>query len=236
MKAYNIAVVEDVDREYGVTKQYLDRYAAEKGLDFRITRFSNAESFLENYRPAYDIVLMDIILSGMNGMEAAKLLRQKDPKVLLIFLTNMSDYAIRGYEVDAMGYVMKPVSYYGLAMYLTNAVRRIDTSNDVTTLVRSREGTTVLMGRDIYYIDIVDHDMVFHTAKGDITAYGSLNERESELKNAGFARCSAWALVNLRYVNAIYPDEVTVNGVNIRITRNKKKSFLEAFSGYLGRR
>lgn len=236
MRTYNIAVIEDNDREYESTESHLTRFAGEKGLEFRVARYRNAEMFLNNYRPSHDIVLMDIMLPGMNGMAAARRLREYDPNVLLIFLTNMSGYAIRGYEVNALGYVMKPATYYGLAMYLQTAVNRIDTSNDPVTYIRSRTETTVLSVREIYYIEIVDHDMVFHTVNGEIRAYGSLNEREAELKKADFARCNSYTLVNLKYLEALYPEDVTVKGKTFRITRSKKKEFLEAVSSYLGRR
>lgn len=236
MKTYSIAIIEDQEKDFQNTKICLERFAEAKGIAFRVFTFVSAERFLDNYRPVYDIVFMDIILPGMNGMDAAKRLRKYDPKVLLLFLTNMSDYAIKGYEVDAMGYVMKPVTYYSLAMHLGNAIRKIDTSSDVSIMVRTQEGIQVLSERDICYIAVDDHNLVFHTVSGKLTAYGTLSEREKELSGCGFARCSSWALVNLKYVEAIYKDEIVVAGEHIRISRNKKRAFLDAFSTFLGRR
>ena len=237
MKTYSIAIVEDQETDLQNTQKCLDRFAEEKGVAFRVSTFSSAERFLDNYRPVYDIVFMDIMLPGTNGMEAAKRLRKCDTKVALLFLTNMSDFAIKGYEVDAVGYVMKPITYYSLAMYLGNTLRKIDNaSGDVSIMVRTQEGIRVLSGRDIYYIDVYDHDLMFHTVEGKLTSYGTLNEREKELAGYGFARCSSWSLVNLKYVEAIYKDEIVVAGEHVRVSRNKKKAFLEAFSEFLGRR
>lgn len=236
MKTYKIAIVEDQESDLQNVRNCLDRIAEEKNIAFQVFAFSSAERFLENYCPDYDIVFMDIMLPALNGMEAAKRLRKIDTKVLLLFLTNMSDYAIKGYEVDAVGYVMKPVTYYSLAMHMGNILRKIDTSHDVSVAVRTQDGLRVLSGRDLYYIAVCDHNLIFHTAEGILTSYGTLSEREKELAGCGFARCSSWTLVNLKYVEAIYKDEIVVAGEHIRVSRNKKKAFLDAFSEFLGRR
>lgn len=236
MKTYRIAVVEDQDHDYLRIKEHLDRFASEKALDLVVKHFSRAEQFLQNYQPTYDIVIMDIVLPGMNGMEAAHLLRQQDPRVLLIFLTNMSEYAIKGYEVNAIGYVMKPVAYHGLAMHLTNAVKRIDGLDDISIVLRFRDGVKVLLSRDITYIEVTDHDLLIHTVNGTLAAYGSLKDLEKKLTGNGFYRCSAWSLVNLRYVKDLFKDEITVGGDTVHISRSKRKGLLDALSAYLGGR
>lgn len=235
IESYNIALVEDTPGDLVRIQTCLDRFSEENGIEFRIFSFSRGEDLLEDYRPIYDIVFMDIMLPGINGMETAEQLRHHDKKVLLFFLTNMSDYAIKGYTVGAMDYVMKPVTYYSLAMRLNSALRRIDTERDVSVVLRMQDGVRVLSDREIYYIEIRDHDVMFHTVDGDLKAYGTLSEREKELEGHGFVRCSSWALVNLRYVEQIYKDEVVVAGQTVHISRARRKNFLNAFNTYLGR-
>lgn len=237
MKTYRIALVEDQEKDAELARSCLARFAGEQNVQFNISRFANGELFLENYRSLYDIIFMDIRLPGIDGMETARRLRQLDPQVPLIFLTNMLDYAIRGYEVNAVGYVTKPVNYYNFVMHLGNAIRRIDTSGNVSIQVRQTDGgIRVLSSRDIYYIEVMDHDLVFHTANGLLNAYGTLNEREKELAGYDFVRCSACALVNLRYVEGVFKDDILVSGAQVRISRNRKKAFLSELNNYLGKR
>ena len=108
------AIVEDSPRELEHLKECLARYSAERDIPLETTAFGDAASFLEHYRADYDIVFMDIELPGINGMEAAHRLREIDRQVILIFVTNMAQFAVKGYEVDALDYIIKPAQYLSL--------------------------------------------------------------------------------------------------------------------------
>lgn len=82
----------------------------------------NAGVFIEQYRPDYDLIFLDIQMPGLNGMEAATALRKKDSSVLLVFVTNMAQYAVRGYDVNAAGFILKPVSYYDFLMRMRKCI------------------------------------------------------------------------------------------------------------------
>jgi len=234
--SYNIALVEDDANDLRHTQECLAQFSQEHDVSLKTFPFGCGENFLENYRSRYDIVFLDIILPGINGMETAKLLRQKDPHVLLFFLTSTADFALDGYEVGALDYIMKPVTYYSLAMRVSSALRRIDTSRDIPVVLRMQDGVRVLNDRDIHYIEIQDHNVIYHTADGDLSAYGTLSERERELSGHGFVRCSSWALVNLRYIEGVYKDDLQVAGHRVHISRAKRRTFMNAFGDYLGRR
>lgn len=106
---YNIAIVEDSKEATDVLKSYFDRFSEEMGARFNVVCFDNALDFLENYSSAFNLVLMDINMPHMDGMEASHRLREIDNNVTLIFVTNMAQYAIRGYEVGATDFIVKPV-------------------------------------------------------------------------------------------------------------------------------
>ena len=107
---YRIAIVEDEEQDYLRAQGYLNRYGQEKNISFNIQRYESAEVFLTNYQSQHDIVFMDIRMGGMDGMRAARKLREMDQAVILIFLTSLAQYAVQGYEVDALDYILKPLA------------------------------------------------------------------------------------------------------------------------------
>ena len=236
MKQFRVAIVED-DTEYSsFLESCLNKYGSEKGFDFNTKIYIKAESFLDDYKKAFDIVFMDIDLGKgfLNGMEAAKKLRLIDDTVLLFFVTNMPQYAPEGYGVDALDYCLKPISYSNLSVKLDKAMRLLEGRTGQPVKVKDKKGTHILSSNDIMYIEVMGHDLMFHTVDEIIDSYGGLSERETELSGSNFARCSASVLVNLAYVKGLYGDEIKVGRDMIKIGRSKKKAFLEQLNMYLG--
>lgn len=230
----NVAIVEDTQTEADTLKEYFSRYSAEKGIEFKIAHFPSAEQFLEKYNPIYDLVLMDIGLPGMGGMEAAGRLRELDDTVTLIFVTNMAQFAVRGYEVDAFDFVVKPVSYSNFALKLQRALNKLGTRKDTEVIISISDGLYRISSSQIKYIEISGHKMIYHTTNGTIKAYGNLKEIESILNGRMFVRCNSCYLVNLNFVHAIRGYIVAVDTDELQISRPRKKAFVQAVNDYLG--
>ena len=120
---FKVLIVEDTPAEADVLRGFLARYAAEKRLELNVETLGSALEFIEARRAA-DLVLMDIDMPGINGMEAAQIMRGYDAQTPLIFVTNLAQYAVRGYSVDALDFVVKPVEYHDFAMRLDGAEAR----------------------------------------------------------------------------------------------------------------
>lgn len=236
MKQYMAAIVEDDPSYAEYLRECLIRYGQEQGCGFQIRSFGRAEAFLETAQGSYDLVFMDVELGQgwMNGIEAARALRAKGSMAVLFFVTNMPQYAPSGYDVDAIDYCIKPINYNSLSVKLDKALRVLSQRLGVPVRIKTKEGLRVVSSSDIRYIEVMGHDLMFHTAQEVITSYGGLGERETDLKPHEFARCSASALVNLRYITGLYGDEIAVGGERIKIGRSKKKEFLARLNTFLG--
>lgn len=230
----NIAIVEDEDEALSLIMDCIQRFTRENGIEFNTVVFRDAVSFLTNYKPNYDIVFMDIKLPNLNGMDAARKLRELDNFVALIFVTNMSQYAVKGYEVQAIDFIVKPVVYYNFALKLQRALESVEENKDVKIPVFKEGNVVCLLASEIKYIEVFKHSIVFHTIKGDIPTYGSLKKIEDILPKNSFARCNSCYLVNLRYVTKVKQLEVYLGETILQISRLKKRAFLSAINDYLG--
>lgn len=230
-----VAIVEDEKEPAETLTSYLERYGQEEDSRFDITHFTNAVTLLDGYKPAYDVIFMDVLLPDMNGMDAAAKLRELDKKIILVFVTNMAQFAVKGYEVDALDFIVKPLTYDSFAMKMER-IMRARSRNFGKVLKIFYDGNVKLISvNEVSRIEVMNHDLYYHTDAGVVRARGSLGELEKQLQPYDFVRCSVSCLVNLRYVKDICGDNIYIGGEAVRISRAKKKEFLQRLADYLGK-
>lgn len=226
---FSVAIVEDDDRFAVTIREYLERYGRENGQEFKITWFPDGAAIADGYRGGFDIILMDIEMGLMNGMEAAAEIRKLDEEVTIIFITNMAQYAIQGYSVHALDYVLKPVSYVALSQSIKKAVNRIDKQTDDYILVSFKNGMAKLRAQDIFWVESQGHRLVFHTEGGCVeTTVYSMKELEKKLAPSGFLRACSGVLVNLSKVTGTKDGFVEVRGQYLPVSRERKNAFISA--------
>lgn len=230
----SVAIVEDDASAIQALEHHLARFAQESGDAFTTARFSEAGSFLRDYQPRYDIIFMDIKMPGMDGMSAAEQLRRLDPVSMLIFVTSMVQYAVQGYDVNAFDFIVKPVNPTAFDMKMRRAVRALKLAKGTELVLNAGGVTRVLPSSSIYYIEVLDHDLTYHTEQGIFSARGKLSSVEQKLPKASFFRCSVSYLINLRYVTQFTGDQVCVAGEWLRVSRSKKRELATAVAAYLG--
>ena len=195
--------------------------------------FSDGEDIIDNYRAGFHIIFMDIQMRFLDGMTTAKLIREKDEKVIIIFITNMASYAIKGYEVDALDFIIKPVTYPILAQKLRRAIKRLDKEEGHFLLIPVEDGVRKIAASQIYYIESQRHQMIYHTTSGIFEAGGRLDDLEKELTPFGFCRSNKGYLVNMRYVEGVQNGCCLIAGDQLTISRRKKATFMEQLSKVL---
>ena len=228
-----IAIVEDDTGYRAELKGLIEDYARESSEQFYIKTFTDGDEIASDYRAEYDIIFMDIQMMFMDGMQAAKEIRRLDEEVIIIFVTNTAQYAISGYEVNALDYVLKPVNRYAFTKTLERALSRIKRQEKRYIFISDRHTVKKVEEARIYYVEIEGHRLTYHTADGDFTAVGTMNEVEEELDPRSFFRCNKCFLVNLAHVDAVQDSDAIVAGVPVQLSRSRKKAFLEALSGYM---
>ncbi len=232
---YRVCVVEDNKEHSDRLVSFIRKYGQERGKEFNVSVYGDALSFLDEFYGNFDIIFMDIELPFRNGMDVVKQIREKDKKVIVIFVTNMAQYAVKGYEVDAFDFIVKPVFYSAFAIKLDRAIERFETTRDKEIWINERNNKRRLRTSEIKYAEVLHHNVVYHTLGGDYTTYGQLKDAVVQLGDAPFALCNRCFLVNLQYVTAIEEFSLTIaGGEKLQISRNKKKSFLKSLNEYLG--
>ncbi len=226
------AVAEDQQKDFDLLNGYMEKYAAENGLVIEVTRFANGLNFIEEYKPDYDIVFLDIEMPHLNGMDAARQLREIDGDVAIIFVTNMMQYAIQGYEVNAIDFMVKPVTYFNFSQKLKKALNMIGRNEEKSVILHDEDRTVVVAAKDIYYVEKDKNYLLYHTVKGVFRERGTLTEALETLKDSGFSKCFTSCMVNLAHVSDLGSDTLTVNGDILPISRRQKKDFMMDFTKY----
>lgn len=228
----NVAIVEDEVEPAQALAACVQRYGREHGISFSCVRYANAITFLQNYKGTADIIFMDIRMPHMDGMSAAEKLRSCDSAAIIIFVTSLVQYAVDGYKVGALDFVVKPVEYASFSLTMRRAIERVSRMRGKKVRVNGAAETALLQVDDIRYVEILQHHLVYHTIHGDYDGYGTLIEVEKQLAGESFVRCNACFLVNLRYVTEIKGYTVCLGQDELRISHPKRRAFVAAFESY----
>lgn len=233
VRMIKVAIVEDDQASANLIKNFLKKYQDEENEKFEVKHYANGLLFLGNNCSVFDIIFMDIEMPELNGLETAKQLRKLDENACLIFITNIANYAIEGYKVNAMDFMVKPINYFQFSTRLKKAVALINKDKNSSILLNFEQGFIRIFIRDIRYVEVRTHFLIYHLANSKYEIRGSLKKAEEELKPYGFIRCNYCYLINLHYVSGIYNNIVTVGKADLQISHSRKKDLLSALTNYV---
>lgn len=217
----------------------LRRYREDNGIEAEIFEFPSADSLITSYPEGLDLLLLDIYMPGMDGMEAANIIRQHDTDVCIIFITTMYQRAIEGYKVRAFGFIRKPVSYEEFSHEIGAAVKMIESrkEKDHFINIRSSGKTFRVPVSKISYCEVKGH-YISLCIDGEIREYRCpIRELEEQLGGYGFFRCHASYLVAAEAIQEIGQTDILLKDGNVvPISQRRRKAFLTSLSEYLGDR
>ena len=233
----NIAIVEDEDAAAQRLAEYVQRYAAGTGQEFNVVRFPNGAEFLRDYQTVYAVVFMDIQMPEKNGMDTAIELRKHDRNVSLMFITNLAQYALRGYEVDAVSFLLKPVSYYDFSLKFRKALDIYVMNEERSFTVNTPRGLCRISTDKLMYVEIAQHRLYYHLIDDVIEMTGILSNVERELSAHGFLRCNKCYLVNPKFITRVKGYDVRIGNETLQISRPRRAEFMaELANWYAGSR
>ncbi len=228
-----IAIIDDEDEIRVLMKEYINRFQEESGITMDVTVFESGVALLDNYTKTFDILIFDVDMPGISGIETAKKIREQDQNVTIIFITNMAQYAINGYEVDAVDYIIKPISYYDFSMKFHRTVAKAAQRGDRVIMIDTVEGYRRLKVSNITFIEIISHYLYFHTEKSVYKVRGSMKEWEGELKSYSFVRTHKSYLVNMKFIEEVKTRDIVVSGEVIPLGRGYKEQLFQEYMKYI---
>lgn len=244
-----IGIVDDEKEAREQLKGEVARFGAEYHMEFEVREFDSAAAYLSAAADGCDILYLDVDMPQMTGMELAEKIRETDTDIILIFCTNLQQFALNGYGVSALGFLVKPVQWYSFHMYLDRAVKtlreralRAMEQGPGRIIVKSGADSVVVNAAEIQYVEVEAHYLIYHIKSresGEETALrtrGSMQDAAAQLTPWGFARCNASFLVNLSRITLVNRMELHLGQTTLPIGRAYKDSFTREFSKYLARK
>ena len=231
----HIAICDDEKDFVDDLRELLNRYSRENGRDFKITPYYDGMELIEKYDPTIDLIFLDIRMKMVNGLHAARHIRQRDENVGIIFLTTLTQYGLEGYKYQASGYIIKPMKYVRLKAEMDKFIARRQKADSPFLVIANDSGKYRVDLKSIRYVETYNRNLMFHTEQENIICYKSMREIEKELEDQDFVRCHTSFMVNLFYVKGIKKLDIElITGETIPISQPKRKEFMEKLTAYWG--
>lgn len=228
-----VAIVDDEQEVRDQLTQYIRQFSEDSGVELETIPFSSGDAILQNYAMNYDIIIFDIDMPGRNGMDTAREIRKTDQNVTIIFMTNIAQYAINGYEVDAVDYIIKPIGYYDFSMKFHRTVSKAMQRVDHIIKIDTADGIYRVRMAAILYAEVQSHYLYFHTRKNVYKSRGNIQDAMNELAPYGFVQTHRSYIVNLKYVDRIKSSEIVVAGESIPVGRSYKDDVRQRYMQYV---
>lgn len=229
-----IAIVDDEEKECQTLERFFQDFQKEVLEEFEIDLYSSGEEFLSKTDQVYDLICLDIEMKELDGIETAKVIRKRQDHAMIIFITNLAQMAIKGYEVQAFDFVLKPLNYYSFTIKMRNIVEILRSRKSKNIVIHSDGMVRKISTEEILYVEVQGHHLFFYTHSQVLKQKAPLKELERKLEGLSFKRCNHCYLVNLQYVSAVNKDEVKVGDTWLKISRPRKKEFLQSLTNYMG--
>ncbi|MCM1375156.1 MAG: LytTR family DNA-binding domain-containing protein [Muribaculum sp.] len=230
-----IAICEDNREHREILEEMIKRWAQKQRENVLVRHYESAEQFLFYMKdePHFDLVFLDIQMSKINGLQLARMIRQEDRLILLIFTTALKRYAPVGYEVAAFRYLIKPLQENEVFTVLTKASQVIEERKREAVIVTRGDESRRVFKEDIYYIEVDNHHVILHLKEETIRFKAKLKEFETQFREPQFCKCHRSYIVNLKYTGKISREGVEIDGrVTLPISKSRWEELNHCYMEY----
>lgn len=228
-----LAIVDDSPDDSAALHALVSEYFRKNDQTCMIHVYNSPLDFIRS-TDNHDIVFMDIRMEKLDGLEVARLMRKINTDSILIFVTHMAQLAIKGYEVDALDFIVKPADQAAINYVLTKALTRLENISNTVFALKTSGGIVSLASNDITYVEVFDHNLAYHTTKGIYYVRGRLSDVIKKLDQKHFIMCNRSFVVNLRYVSSACSEYLVVDGKKVFISKSHSKEIMRHFTNFLG--
>lgn len=229
-----IAICDDEFYQRNLLRNITEKLSKEMSYRIKIDEFTSGEQLvrkIERDTYAYDIILLDIQMKELTGIDTAKIIRASNQSTIIIFITGVADYVFEGYNVRAFNYILKPIDEKKVKTVLTEAIKTFQVEDKPYYTITTKEATYKIELDEIIYFVSDKRLIKAVTSKGEYEFYGRLDETEDKLVDKEFVRCHQRYLVNAESISQIEGSTIIIEGsIKIPISRNRYKETMIAFA------
>ena len=230
----NIAICDDVEIDRKILIDMINKYFTEHTSLVNITTYNNGEDLISDFKHQnFDLIFLDIYMYKLNGIDTAKEIRKKDDNSILVFITTSSDFALDAYDLDALQYHIKPITYDKIEKILDKCSKQFSTNMRFIEVLEDGYPVKILIN-DIYYIDVYDKTCFIHLKDKVIKTYSSLTKLCNLLEKSSFLKCHRSYIVNMLYIKEMLSNDfILKNGEKIPITKNDKLNLKQTYLNFV---
>lgn len=219
-----VAICDDESQFRNIIKKHLSRYQNETSIEIEVFEFENGEDLLEKNIEVFDVILLDIRMNKLNGIEVAKQIRSKDSNTVIVFITSLIQYALEGYKINAIDYLLKPINYKNMEDIMNRIIQKLETTDYIT--IKNDNGVYKIAFSDIVFIETYSRKLLIHTLSENIISYKKMKAMETLLPKTLFFRCHIAYIINFKYVRKLEKNSIYLsNGTVIPLSRSYKEQF-----------
>ena len=230
----NIAICDDLEIDRKILIDMINKYFTEHTSLVNISTYNNGEDLISDFKHKnFDLVFLDIYMYNLNGIDTAKEIRKKDDNSILVFITTSSDFALDAYGLDALQYLIKPVTYDKIKKILDKCLKQFSINMRFIEILEDGHPAKILIN-DIYYIDVYDKTCFIHLKDKVIKTYSSLTKLCNLLEKSSFLKCHRSYIVNMIYIKEMLSNDfILKNGEKIPITKNDKLNLKQTYLDFI---
>lgn len=231
----NVAIVDDLQTDANHLCTLLNNYCQNHKLILHTELFSDGTEFIKNFSPnKFDIVFLDIYMPNLNGMDTAKQLINLDSKCHIIFISTSADYAVESYDINALYYIIKPISPEKLELVLNRCKKALIADNKYLTVIANK-CTLDINFKDILYIETKLRKLDIHTTYDVITTSSTYSDfLNANSLDERFIECYRGIIINMDHISRVLDmDFLLDNGEKLPIRKKEQKQIKNQYMNYM---